>query len=78
VEQSEDYIYSSVRDYAGQKGMLEIELLWIKIIRSQTLIIWKGFFYNLYFLDNRILMCSYKLRTDWDNYLINHSLALRF
>jgi hypothetical protein len=27
VEQSEDYIYSSVRDYAGQKGMLEIELL---------------------------------------------------
>ncbi len=27
VEQPEDYIYSSARDYAGQKGLLYIELL---------------------------------------------------
>ena len=29
VDQPEDYIYSSARDYCGQKGLLEIELLWI-------------------------------------------------
>ncbi|MES1226205.1 MAG: transposase, partial [Bacteroidota bacterium] len=27
VEQAEDYIYSSARDYAGQKGLLSIEML---------------------------------------------------
>ena len=27
VENPEDYVYSSARDYAGEKGLLEVELL---------------------------------------------------